>query len=454
MNRATNHTVTNLGSAGAALREAPPSSAAAVAGDGRPDRPGRRNPFYALGFRNYRLFFFGQLISVAGTWMQTVAQQWLVYSLTGSAAWLGVVSGVSALPYVAFSIWGGQVADRYPRRTTLIRTQVASMLLSVVLAVLAALHLVAAWHIAALAALAGVINAFNMPAQHAFMSDIVEERSALGNAIALNSLRFNLARFVGPILAGAVLTRLGAAACFAINAASFLAVIASLLLIRVVHTTPESTRDQSVWEGFTYIRRNARALRVVALVGAGSLFAWSASTLYPMFAGRFGVGAAGFSTIMAVNGCGAALGGLFTALAGERVPRRTLVYGGALVFGGVLFVLALLLQFAGRGGYPLVLACLGLGGFSMIVFGINANTSVQEDVPNEVRGRVMAVYSLVFGGLMPVGGLAIGFLAEHVGTPAAVGINAVLFLITTIGLLLWSQADRRRRSEPVPVESR
>ena len=398
----------------------------------------QQSPFYALSFPNYRIFFVGQLVSVAGTWMQTVAQQWLVYDLTRSPSWLGIVSGASAVPYVLFAVWGGQVADRHPRRATLVWTQTLAMALAFVLALLATNWWVPvqAWHVAVVAGLSGVVNAFNMPAQQAFVSDIVDDRTALGNAIALNSLRFNLARFLGPVLAGAVLVKAGAAACFAVNGVSFLAVIASLLMLRLKPFVPKE-RDRSVWSGLDYIRRTRSVLRVVTLIGAGSLFAWSATTLFPVFAARFEAGPGGYSTMMAANGVGAAVGGFTVAWIGSRLPKRLLVYGGA-----ALFSVALLLLSAAP-TYHLLLACLVLSGFSMILFGISSNIKVQEEVPDELRGRVMAMYSLVFGGLMPLGGLQIGFLAERIGAVNAVRANAALCLLAACALFAWSQADRR-----------
>jgi MFS family permease len=400
-----------------------------------------RGPFYALRFRNFRLFFYGQLISVAGTWMQTVAQQWLVYSLTHSAAWLGVVSGASAFPYVAFAVWGGQVADRRPRRTILVWTQVAAMALAFLLAVLATNRLVPvqAWHVAVLAGLLGIVNAFNMPAQQAFVVELVEHRAALGNAIALNSLRFNLARFLGPIFAGAVLVKLGAAACFALNGVSFLAVIASLLMMRLPPFLPQE-RELPVWEGFGYVRTNRRAFRVIALVGVASLFTWSVSTLFPVFAAQFHTGARGFSAMVAANGVGAVLGGMAVAAIGERLSRRLLVYGGAVFLCGALLLLA------AASTYPLALGCLVLSGFTMIAFAISANTQVQEEVPDALRGRVMAIYSLVTAALVPLGGLEIGGLAERLGAVSAVRINAVLCLLVTVTLWAWSQFERRAGS--------
>lgn len=429
---------------------APPSSAPDVAADAALASAKSPNPFYALRFRNFRLFFFGQMVSVAGTWMQIVAQQWLVFSLTHSAAWLGIVTGASAIPSVALTLYGGQIADRLPRRRILLCTQTASMILAVVLAVLATNRLlpIQAWHIALLAGLSGVVNAFNMPAQQSFVADMVEDRKVLGNAIALNSIQFNVARFVGPVAAGAVLVKIGAAGCFGVNALSFVAVIVSLLLMRlpaVTHNRDTNARA-GTWEGLGYIRRTPRVLRVLLLIGTASLLAWSASTLYPVFADTFRVGARGFTAMMAANGVGAAGAGMLVAAFGERLPRRALVYGGA-----VAFAVALLL-FAHAPNWNLLLASLVLSGFCMIGFAVSANTSVQSDVPDALRGRVMAVYTLVFGGLFPLGGLEIGFLSEHGGGPVtAVTINAALFLLVAVGIFVWSQFDRRPSvAAPVP----
>jgi MFS family permease len=416
---------------------------------GLPASP-RRGPLYAFSFRNFRLFFYGQLISVAGTWMQTVAQQWFVWELEHSAVWLGIISGASAIPYVLFSMAGGQVADRYPRRTTLIVTQTLAMLLAFALAFMASypgIH-VRAWHVAVLAALSGIVNAYNMPAQQAFVTDMVDDREALGNAIALNSLRFNLARFLGPILAGAVLVKAGAAACFFWNGMSYLAVIASLAMMRLKPFVPHDRRT-SIWQGFQYIGHTRSIFRVVLLVATASLFAWSASTLYPVFATHFHQGARGFSRMMAFNGIGAALGGVALATFGERITRRLVVYGGAC-----LFCVALLL-FASAPSYTFSLGCLLVSGFFMIVFGISANTKVQEEVPDALRGRVMAVYSLVFQGLMPVGGLEIGFLAEHLNPTGALRINATLCLTITLALYAWSLLERpaaERRLAEIPAD--
>jgi len=409
--------------------------------DGKPGEMVRtppHSPFVALRYRNFRLFVVGQLISLAGTWMQMVAQQWVVFSITRSAAWLGIVSGASAIPYVAFSVLGGHTADRYPRRSILVITQGAAMMFAGLLALLATNRWVTmqAWHIAVLAGLMGIVNAFNMPAQQAFVPEMVEDRAALGNAIALNSLMFNTARFLGPIFAGAVLVKLGAFACFGLNAVSYIAVIISLLMMHVPKEEPID-RNESVWEGFRFIWQNKSVFRTVALIGAASLTIWSVSTLYPVIAAHFGRGAAGYSAIMSLNGVGAAVGGLLIATIGHQFPRRILVYGGPIVCCAAF----LALTFAPT--FYLALACLFGAGFAMIVLGVSAQTKVQEDVTDALRGRVMAVYSLVFSALMPLGGLIIGFVAEHAGPMNAIRLNTALCAAVTVVLFAWSQRDVR-----------
>lgn len=403
----------------------------------------RRGPLYAMTFRNFRLFFVGQLISVAGTWMQQVAQNWMVWELTHDPRWLGFVAAASAIPYVLFSILGGQIADRYPKRTILIWMQTVQMVLAFILALLATGWWIPlqAWHIVLLSGLLGLSSAFNMPAQQAFVVELVDDRDALANAIALSSLRFNLARFIGPILAGAALQRLSAASCFALNGLSFVAVIISLVMMRVPPSKVVS-RGLNVFEGFRYIARNRRVLRVVLLIGCGSLFTWSSSTLFPMLATLFGRNESGYTQLMVVNGIGAAIGASLLAVAGERIPRRLQVYGGAALFCVTLIALSCIPV---PSAYIALLALLFVSGFAMIVFAMSAQTLVQQEVPDELRGRVLAVYSLVFQGLFPIGGVEIGFLANHFHAMPAIRFNAVIALAVTLAVYAWNLSERRRR---------
>ena len=392
--------------------------------------------FYALTFRNFRLFFIGQLISVSGVWMQTLAQSWLIFDLTHSAAWLGVIAGVKAIPNALLSIWGGQVADRYPRRTILVITKASSMALSLLLAALATNWWtpIRPWEIAAISLLSGVVGAFNQPAQRAFIVDIVEEREALGNAIALNSFRVNIARFIGLILAGVTLSRFGAPVCFLLNGVSFLAVILSLLMMRIQRKGRLESKAP-IWGGFKYIWRDKTILRIVAVIGLGSIFVRSSTTIFPIFAARLHAGASGYSAMMTANGLGAMIGSIAFASFGSCFPRKTTIYGGAALFsvGLILFSITRI--------QPIALGILVLCGFANIVFNVSANTKIQEDVPEKLRGRVMAVYALVFGGMMPVGGLETGFLAQEEGAPIALQINSFICLVAVCVTLVWSGFD-------------
>lgn len=395
--------------------------------------------FHAMQYRNYRLFFYGQLISVAGTWMQDVAMKWLVWELTHDPRWLGIVAGANAIPFVLFAMWGGHIADRYPRRDILVWTQTGAMILAFVLALLASPFSPVAlvpWHIAVISVLAGIINAFNMPAQQSFVTDIVEDRKVLSNAIALNSLRFNIARVLGPMLAGIVLIRYKAATCFFLNGLSFIAVIISLLLMSLP-AFERKERAGSIFDSFRYIAETRSILRVMALIAISSIFTWPMGTIFPVFADAYHQGKAGFSGMTTANGLGAALAGLALASILARVPAKLKIYGGSAIFSLSLILFAVSRHFA------LALAILVLSGFAMIVFGISSQVKVQEEVPDSLRGRVMAVYSLVFNGFFSLGGIEIGWLANHLQPSSAVMLNGVIALIATIGLFVWSLFDNR-----------
>jgi predicted MFS family arabinose efflux permease len=239
------------------------------------------------------------------------------------------------------------------------------------------------------------------------------------------------------MLAGLVLVKGSVALCFALNGLSFIAVIVSLLMMRLPEFVP-SKRSTAVWDGFRYIWSDRRLFRTIALVGVCSLFTWPLSTLFPVFASRFHTGERGYSAIMSFNGLGAALGGLALAAYGSRLSRRWLIYGGSFLFCATLLWLAVAQHFA------LVLFILVVSGFAMIVFGMSAQTQVQEEVPDALRGRVMAVYSLVFNGLFAVGGMEIGNLAQRLNAVNAVRANALICALLTGALLAWSQIDRIR----------
>jgi predicted MFS family arabinose efflux permease len=298
-----------------------------------------------------------------------------------------------------------------------------------------------AWHIALFAGLAGIINAFNMPAQQAFVTQMVDDPKALSNAIGLNSLRFNFARFLGPMLAGITLVNLGAAWCFFLNGLSFIAVIVSLALMRVTQAQGKerSRATESPWEGARFLLSIPSLLRVVILIGAGGLLVLAASTLYPVLASTYKGGASGFSTMVTVNGIGATIGGIGIVATGSRIQRRYLVYGGAALFCVALLLLSLAPTFV------IALVCLFFAGIAMVVFTTSTNTKVQTEAPDELRGRVMAMYLLIANTSMPLGGLLLGFLAQHLQALPTIRLSAGIMLALTIAVWIWSGTDRSRR---------
>jgi MFS family permease len=404
--------------------------------------------------RNFRLFYVGQLVSLVGTWLQFVAEGWLVYKLTGSTAWLGLVAGAGAAPALLLTLAGGQAADKYPRRTILIVTQVLSMLLAIVLAVLAYGRIptpgggipfeLQAWHIAAVAAALGAVNAFMGPAFQSFLPTLVP-REHMGSAIALNSVLWNAARVLGPLAGGALIALLGAAGCFALNALSYVAVIVALVLIRV-QERPAATERQSLLDGLRYIARTPVALRVLILFGVTACFGWLYQTLLPALAAeQFHRGVTAQGQLTAAAGIGSILAAIVSTMFSREPVRRLLIYGGAVGYS-----LALLL-FAFIRSYPLALAVLVVVGFGLLVCGVNINARLQENVPDHLRGRVMAVFTLMWMGLQPLGGLIGGALAERVGSATAVGGGAVVCLLTGLLLFAWSESERRAARDADPA---
>jgi MFS family permease len=403
-------------------------------------RLGRSGALAPFQSSDYRRFFVGQLVSVAGTWLQIVAEGWLVYQLTHSPAWLGIVAGAGALPGLLLTLWGGQIADRFPRRNILMVTQTAFMLLAFLLALLASGWWIAVrpWQVAALAALGSAVGAFAGPAFQSFLPELVS-REAMTSAIALNSMLWNGARVLGPLVAAWVINQYGMAPCFFLNALSFVAVLVALAGIRPT-PRPAATDRPSPLEGLRYVRRDPVAFRVLALFAVTACFGWAYQTLLPALAHeRFGRGADGVGALMAAAGIGSFVAALVTAAMSQEPQRRWLVYGGAFSYSGALAL------FAGSRGFPTALALAAVVGFGLIICGVNVNAQLQESVPDELRGRVMAIFSLLFMSLQPLGGLLSGAVAEQLGTAATVRLDAAICLAATTGLFLWSQEAQRGR---------
>lgn len=391
-------------------------------------RPGALpKTFAALRHRNFQLYFGGQLISVAGTWMQTVAQGWLVYQLTHSELSLGIVGFAAAIPALIISPWGGVVVDRVPKRMLLVLTQSAAMLLAFILSALAFTNTVQVWHIVVLSAGLGIVNAFDGPARQAFVVEMVG-REDLTNGIAVNSMMFNGARVIGPALAGLLLAAIGAAWCFFINGLSFLAVIAGLLAMQL-RPQPREVLVGSPWQqlqaGLIYVWRHTEILALILLALIFSVFGISYGTILPAFVDQvLHADAAAFGYLNAAIGLGAMVGAFLIARFGDQGQR-----GRWLAFANVAFPL-ILVVFAWTTYWPATLLLgFGLGICFMLEFNL-INTLLQVRVPDEVRGRVLSLYTITFFGFAPFGNLAIGILAEAWGLQPAVAASA----LTTLGL--------------------
>ena len=404
--------------------------------------------FLALRHRNFRLFWFGQLISLIGTWMQSIGQAWLVLELTHSAWLLGVVGALQFLPVMLLSLFGGVLADRLPKRKVLLFTQSFAMLQAVLLWALVASGQVQIWHVLVLAALLGLTNSLDMPTRQAFVVEMVG-REDLTNAIALNSSLFNMARIVGPGIGGLIIAWLGVAPLFLLNAISFIAVIIGLALIDMNHlyalarrpnvsldTVKQSTL-QSLREGLAYVIRTPSVLLIIAVVGVISLFGINFNVILPLFARDvLHAGPEGFGFISAAFGLGSLFSALWLAWGNNKPSIRQLLIG-ALAF----CVLEIL--FAISHMYMLSLVLIAAVGFSQIAFSATANTTLQTVSPDHLRGRVMSVYMLVFAGTVPLGNLFTGGIAHLFSAPISLLLGGGLSLIAAIvGWILRKPAEK------------
>ncbi len=409
----------------------------------------RFSVFRSLRHRNYRLYFSSQLISLIGTWMQNVAQSWLVYELTRSSLWLGIIGFLTSLPVLLFSIVGGTIADRVPKRTLVLTTQAFAMVQAFALAILVWTHVVTVDIVGLLAFTLGLINAFDMPGRQAFIVEMVGKED-LANAIALNSAIFNGARIFGPAIGGILIGALGTGWCFFFNGISFLAVIIGLLIMKIPEAakSPEQKDSilQSIREGFAYIRSDAIVMAIIILVAVTTVFGWSYSVLLPIFADKIlGAGAVGFGNLLSANGIGALISALTVAGVGDRVHPRKLVYMGLSLFVVSIFV------FAFSKIALLSMLCMVGVGMGLISFFATANSSLQRRAPDHMRGRVMGIYVLVFQGFFPFGSLGIGWLAHIVGAPVAVACGALV--CGAVGFAVYRVMKRKRESRSIGIAS-
>jgi MFS family permease len=396
---------------------------------GTPPQSRLVSAFRALRHRNFQLFFGGQLISLIGTWMQSVAESWLVYRLTGSSLLLGAVGFSSQIPIFLLSPLGGAMVDRRNRHRLIVATQAASMTLAFVLAGLTLSHLIKVWHIFVLSALLGFVNAFDIPARQAFIVEMVGKEDLM-NAIALNSSMFNGARIVGPAVAGILVASIGEGWCFFANAVSYIAVITGLLLMVVPRWTrhPRETSALSdIKEGFKWVYSTKPIFALLLLVGLVSLVGMPYAVLMPIFADRIlHSGARGLGILMGFSGAGALAGALTLAAKSGLKGLGKWVAVSSAMFGVAIAV------FAYSRVFWLSAALLIPVGAFMMVQMASTNTLIQSMVPDRLRGRVMSVYSMMMMGMAPLGALFAGAASERIGAPLTVAIGGFFSICGSI----------------------
>jgi MFS family permease len=401
--------------------------------------------FHSLGHsRNFRLFFGGQFVSVSGTWMQQVAAAWLVLSLTGNGFFLGIDTALAFGPMLLFGALGGSIADRYDKRRILITTQIAFSLLAFTLWALVATDVVQLWMVFTLSFLQGCVTSIDNPTRQSFFAEMVRDDD-LPNAVSLNSAVMTGTRIVGPAMAGALIAGVGMAWCFLLNAVSYLAVIAGLIAMRPAELRPNrASRERgAIREGFRYVWRTGELRRPLLLMSVLYLFAFNYYVLMPLFAERtFGGNAGTLGLLLSMMGVGSLAGALVMATKTNPNERRLSL--AAIVVGIVTVLVALSPTL-----HVAVLAMVPLGTAS-IVFFITANSTLQLTARPEMRGRVMALYGIVFLGSTPFGGPIAGWVGEHLGARAGLALGGVIAFAT--GLVgLWLVA--RRRAEVARLEA-
>ena len=380
--------------------------------------------FKAFQYREFRLLWFGSFTSSTGTWMQILAQSWLVYNISGSAFLLGLDNFLAQLPIVLFSLIGGVIADRLDRRHVLLGSQYVQMICSFLLTLLIALNFIRVWHILALSFVVGCAQAFGGPAYSALVPMLVEKED-LPNAIALNSIQFNLARVIGPVLGGLALVRLGAAWCFALNGISFIAVIISLLLL-TIHFVPQKTGESiltGVRQGLAFVRNQGAMVGLIGLAFCMTALAMPMIAFLPVFAKNvLHSGPGAYSILLACSGVGSVLGALVVAALGNIQKKGLAALLMLLLLGSGIVAFSLSRSMLLSCVVLLISGAALIGVFSMI------SSLVQLITANEMRGRVMSVYNMAFRGGMPLGSLTTGWLVPIFSAPNVMAVNGLLLL--------------------------
>jgi MFS family permease len=399
-----------------------------------------RRTLVAFTYRDFRVQWIGACTSSIGTWMQIVAQNWLVYSLTKSPFYLGLDAFLQQLPIILFSLIGGVFADRYDRRRTLLMSQIVQMSTSAALALLMYFQVVEIWQILALSFVTGCAQAFGGPAYQSLIPSLVDKKD-LPNAVALNSIQFNVARVLGPLAFGVILgafQRYGYSepqamnACFLLNSLSFLVVINTLMMLRVKHIPPATSgkMQDELKSGLSYVRHHSSLAALVVLAAATTFLGFALLTFLPIFAKQiFHEGADTFSHLMAFSGAGSIVGALIVAWLG-KFPKM----GWTALLVQAIYGL-LIIAFAVSRVLWLSDILLFLTGAALMVVFSTVTSLVQMTAPNEMRGRVMSIYMLAFRGGMPLGSLVSGWLATFLGAPLVIGINGALLVVVAIYFL-------------------
>lgn len=404
--------------------------------------------FNAFKSYNYRLYFTGQSVSLIGTWMQKTAVSWLIYSQTGSKFMLGVTVFASMFPSFLFSFIGGVISDRYNRFRMLLLTQVVSMIQALLLTALVFFNQHAVWEIISLSAVLGVINAFDVPARQSLVYEMVEDKADLPNALALNSSMVNLSRLIGPGIAGLMLERFGDTVCFGLNALSFIAVIGSLLLMKLpkaVSIPHTKNIYEELKDGFSYISNTPSIKFILLMLAMVSLFVLPFNTLIPVYAKDIFKGTAStFGVIDSVIGLGAFSGALFLASLKAGSNLKKILAINTLVFGTGLIL------FSHSSSYPLALIFAVMTGFGMMSQITITNTLIQTTVPAAMRGRVISFYAMAFFGMQPLGGLLIGSVSQWLGTANTILAEGIFALF--IGIMHFRFLKKSRlKKEILPV---
>lgn len=396
--------------------------------------------FPALSNKNYQLYFSGQFVSLIGTWMQIVAQGWLVLKLTNSPFLIGLVAAIAAFPTLLFSIFGGLIVDKFPKRKILIFTQISAMVLAFILGILTIFKIVNVWEIAFLAFLLGVVNAIDIPARQSFVVELVGKEN-MPSAISINSGSFNGARVIGPSLAGILIGMIGVGGAFILNGLSYIAVIIALLKIKVADFAGKTHPNplKAIEEGISYSYTHPIISTLLVFTAVVSIFGWSFTTILPVIVQDiFHMDATGLGYLYAAVGLGAVSGAISVSAFSKKVSALVFILGG-----NTLFSLAIIL-FTLSYSLPLALFSLFIAGFGLLSMFSMINSTIQNLVEDHFRGRVMSLYTVMFLGMAPFGSLQIGFLSQHLGTGFAIRVGAILCLL--FGTLIFINREKIRAS--------